>query len=489
MLATSLPTADWIVIGCYLAASMAIGLAFGRGEQTAEGYLVGGRQFGWPLLLFSIVATETSTVTFLSLPGKSFADGGNLTFLQLAIGYIVGRLIVVWVLLPNFFRGDYLTAYQVLEERYGSGVRSLASVIFLVMRNVSDGLRLFLTGLLVSAATGLDFDVSVIVLAACTAAYAVVGGVTSVVVNDFVQFTMYTIGAVAALFVLLGDVPGGATAVWEFASETGRLQLFDFSLSLTTSSVTLLSGVIGGAALTMASHGADHMMVQRYLCARSPRQAGIALGLSGPVVFAQFSLFLFVGIGLACLYSTAPPEYAAEGGDQAFIGFIVNRLGIGLRGFVIASVLAASMSTLSSSLNSSAGVVVSDLASWFCLPPDRSKTVAAARVATVAACLFQIGIALVTYHFALASSVIDAALAVAGFSTGLLLGLYALAIWLGKVNQTVGVSGLLCGLVACCVVAFGLRLSWPWYSLVGSTTTIAAGLLFSTFVRLNRTES
>ncbi|TWT78427.1 Sodium/glucose cotransporter [Posidoniimonas polymericola] len=477
---STIPLIDWVIIVCYLIGSTAIGLFASRAPKTAEGFLVGGRQLTWWMLLFSIVATETSTVTFLSLPGTSFVEGGNLTFLQLTLGYIAGRLILTWLVMPIFFSGAYLTAYEILQNSFGPNVRSVVSVLFLVMRNLADGLRLLLTGWLINAATGFDFTTCVVAMAVCTAIYSGVGGVASVVLNDCLQFAMYMIGAAVVMVLLVRDAPGGSEAMWQFAEETGRLRLLDFDTSLFTKSITFWSGLIGGATLTMASHGADHMMIQRYLCSRSRREASWAVGLSGPVVALQFLLFLAIGIALAYWHSQGALGYEIAKGDQALIGFVVHRLGIGLRGLVIASVLAASMSTLSSSLSASAGVLVNDLGKR--LIPDMSDAglLLGAKVATFAFAAVQTVVAVGAYY-ALSpdSTVISAVLGIAGFSTGLVLGIYLLGAALGRASETAGLIGIACGLAACCYAKFAADVSWPWFSLIGATTTFFTGYLIS----------
>ena len=430
------------------------------------------------MLLLSIVATETSTVTFLSLPGKSFAEGGNLTFLQLTFGYIVGRCLVVWLLMPLFFSGEFFTAYEVLQQRFGPSVRSIASLIFVVMRNAADGIRLFLTALLINVATGFDLVTSVVILAAATAAYAAVGGVTSVVINDCIQFAAYMLGAVVALAVLAAQVPDGWAGIAEFGAETGRWRLLDFSTSFTTPSITFWSGVIGGAVLTMATHGADHMMVQRYLCARSRRGASWALALSGPLVAAQFLLFLVIGVGLAYWQATSVEEITIDRPDRAFISFIVSELAPGFRGLVIASVLAASMSTLSSSLNASAGVLVKDLGGLWRRRGAGEGDVAAARAATVLFAVLQAGVAISAYYV-LQQSVIDGVLAIAGFTTGVVLGLYLLGLALGRTSEAAAIRGVIAGIGVCWFVAFEMEVSWPWYSLIASGTTFAVGFAYA----------
>ncbi len=279
-----------------------------RGQSNQADFFLGGRQLPTWALLLSIVATETSTVTFLSVPGLSFVEGGNFYFLQLAIGYMVGRLIVVAVLLPMHFAGRPITAYAVFEDRFGVATRQVASIVFLLARTAGDGLRLFLTALALQQALGWSMEGCVAVIAGVTGLYAFFGGVRSVVWNDCLQFFVYTLGALLVLGLIFQRVPGGLAEIASFADETGRNRLFDFAWDPKERHITFWSGLFGGAFLTLATHGADQLIVQRYLCAKNIRAAGWALALSGPMVFLQFALFLTIGASLACYYSHFDPS-------------------------------------------------------------------------------------------------------------------------------------------------------------------------------------
>ncbi|TWT93456.1 Sodium/glucose cotransporter [Botrimarina colliarenosi] len=480
LLGAALAPTDLAILAVYLLATVVWGAWPRKGSQTAEGYLLGGRNVAWPVLLMSIIATETSTVTFLSLPGQSFVQGGDLTFLQITLGYIVGRLLVIGLLLPEFFRGQAFTAYEVLEERFGPGVRQAASVLFLLCRTFADGLRLFLTGLALQQALGWDLPSCVAAITVATAIYATLGGVASVVWNDAVQLTVYTTGALIAAWLIVQAVPGGVGAIYDFGTETGRFHLFDFDLGVFGGRMTFWSGLIGGAILSLATHGVDHLMVQRYLCARSRRSAAIALGLSGPLVAMQFLLFLLIGVGLATFYAAAP---GAEGltGDQAFAAFLANNTPVGIRGLLFAAVIAAAMSTLSSSLNSSAGVAVRDVLRPL-IGAKGADSVRIAQAATIVFALLQAAVAIGAYSTNLESSVINLVLSIAGFTTGVLVGLFALGILRGKSRPvTAGVAlaaGVLAGVALFSWNAISEpddRVHWTWNALIASTTTLAAG--------------
>lgn len=469
---------DYWVIGLYLLFSTALGIWLGRGQKSQRDFFLGGGELPSFALLLSIVATETSTVTFLSIPGKSFLPGGSLLFLQLAIGYIVGRLIVVALLLPMHFAGRPITAYAVLEKRFGLATRQTASVIFLLARTAGDGLRLFLTALALQQALGWPAEACVAIIALFTGAYALFGGVKSVVWNDCLQFIVYTAGAFVVIGLILTRVPGGLSEVLHFANETGRSQLFDFSLRPDTSHMTFWSGLFGGAFLTLATHGADQLIVQRYLCAKDIRSAGWALALSGPLVFFQFAVFLFIGIGLACYFSHFDPTRLELAGDQALANFVVNDVGVGLRGLILAAVFAAAMSTLSSSVNSSASSLLDDLAApWARNWSDRAN-LAAARVLTAVFTAAQAGVALLAYSWVTDSAIIDQVLAIAGFAAGLLLGLYFLGLLMGGGKNWQAISALFVGGTATTYSLFA-GVNPFWFPVIGSGVTLLAGVLLT----------
>ena len=466
----AIPLTDVAIILVYIVATLLLGVWLGKGGNSTNDFFLGSGNLPWWALLLSIVATETSTVTFLSVPGQSFVPGGNYAFLQLALGFIIGRVGVLSFLLPLYFRYKNSTAYQVFQRNFGPSTRKLASIFFLGARTVGDGLRLFLTAYALQVATELPFGVSVVLLAVATAVYALFGGVRSVVWNDCLQFVVYMAGALIAIGVMLYRLPGGFEEYFTFASETGRDQMFDFAFLPEDGRLTLWAGVIGGATLSLASHGADQLIVQRYLCAKDQRSAGWALFWSGPVVFAQFALFLAIGVGLACYYAQFDPSRASMDGDKAFASFIVNDLPTGIRGIILAAVFAAAMSTLSSSVNSSSSSLLDDLGgSLFGKLPD-SRRLMLARVFTLLFTFLQAVVAIVAYEMSWVDSVVGQALAIAGFSAGLLLGLFLIALTIGRVPSLIANIGLLLGaVVALCVWHF-TDVSGYWNSLIGSVS-------------------
>lgn len=473
---------DALIVIAYLAAVLLFGLWIGRGQKTSADYFLGARSLPWWALLLSIVATETSTVTFLSLPGITAAAGGNLTFLQITFGYIVGRFLIIYVLMPLYFRGEAFTAYQVLESRFGVLSRRAASSLFLVTRNVSDALRLFLTALVLQIVLGLDLTVSVIVLGAITIVYTLVGGAKSVIWNDCIQFAVYMLGAAAAFTIIVQGIPGGFDALWQFTRENGKLELFDFEPSLVKPTMTFWSGLVGGAFLTMATHGTDQLMVQRYLSARNQRDASRALGVSGFIVFAQFAIFLLIGAALAGFYTLGGAS--GETGDRLFASFIVQQMPVGLAGLTLASVFAAAMSTLSSSLNSSATALIKDV--YLPLrgePLEQDRQLRAGRLATALFGVVQVAIAIVVGKIGTTESTVASVLKITGFATGPVLGIYLLAVFAPRVKQAAALSGFVIGVAILSAVALGTALYWPYYAAVGALATFAAGWLAQQFFR------
>jgi solute:Na+ symporter, SSS family len=483
----TLAPVDIILVAAYLAGTVLFGAWFARKQRDLRTYFVGDRNVSWWLVLVSIVATETSTVTFLSVPGKSFEPtGGNLTFLQLAFGYIIGRFLIAWVLLPHYMLGDLLSAYQVLRQRFDTSVQRTASGLFLLTRTVADGLRLYLAALLLQQFTGWNSTASILVIGLATMFYTYLGGVQAVIWTDLIQFVVYIVGALLAGLFLLKQLPGGFHELLAVAAPAGKFTLIDLSLD-PTRTYTLWTGLIGGAFLTMASHGADQMMVQRYLCSRSLREARSALILSGFVVLLQFLLFLMIGVGLYVLHVKGMLPEAAErnNNDEVFGLFIIDRLPHGLVGLVTASVLAASMSTLSSSLNSSASAFVGDF--YQPLRPGRKEQhyLVVSRAMTAIWGLARIAVAFAALDILGRQSVIDAALTVAGFMTGMVLGLFLLGCLPRPVGSRSALIGLVTGFAVVLLIWRQTALAWPWYAPIGTLTTVAVAMIVE---RLGRSQ-
>ncbi len=483
---------DLTVVVGYLVLAVWGGRRLSRGRSTLRDYYLTGRRVPWWAVMGSIVATETSTITVIGVPGYAF--GGDLTFLQLALGYLFGRVLVAVVLLPAYFSRDLLSAYQLLSARVGQAFGQCAAVVFLLTRNVADGLRLFATALVVAAMLGTVAGtiglgnlpqtpvviVAILIIAAVTLAYTRLGGMTAVVWMDVVQLAVYLCGALVAVATLLAGLPGGLQEAWAAAAAAGKLRVLDFAWDL-RSDYTFWSGALGGAVFIASTHGTDQMFVQRYLCSRSLADARLALIASGILVFFQFALFLGIGVLLWSFYGTGEAQALATitaGGvvqpDRVFPLFLMTHLPPGLRGLVLAAVVAAAMSTLSSSLNSSAASTVAD----FYLARGgraRSQTQAlrVSRWATAAWAAVQVSVAVAA--IGMSQRIIDDVLAVQFFSGGLMLGIFLTSVLISRPTPGVGIVGLAGGLVTIAAVSLWTDLSWQWYVLVGAAATLGAG--------------
>lgn len=487
---------DFAVLAVYLAGIVVFGSWFSKSHRDVRDYFVSGGAVPWWAIMGSIVATETSTVTFISVPGYAYTT--NFTFLQLVMGYMIGRLAVSLLFIPAYFRGEIITVYQLLGTRFGTPVKRLASSVFLATRTLADGFRLFATGLVLAALLGATpalsgysthaiLVASVLIMGIATIIYTYHGGMTAVIWTDVIQLVVYLVGAFLAAYILILRIPGGWAEIAATATAGGRFRVFDFTFDLTRG-YTFWSGVVGGAFLTTATHGTDQLMVQRYFCAKSAGDARKALLWSGVVVFAQFALFLLIGAMLYVYYSGYAPQEAAafmrEGrvqSDRIFPTFIVHHLPTGAVGLVLAAIFAAAMSTLSSSLNSSSAAALAD----FYIPATGGRRSDAhylrvSRIATLVWGVLQIVVAIAA--ITLSSRVVDEVLGIASFTNGIILGVFLLGTLTRRVGQTAAVAGILVGSGVMLWLKLFTAVNWQWYVLVGATTTFAVGVLASLLV-------
>jgi solute:Na+ symporter, SSS family len=467
---------DIAVIVVYVLGCTALGGWIGKGEQGLKGYFLGERNMPAWAVMISIVATETSTVTFLSVPGEAYQE--DFRFLQLPLGYLLGRVIVSVLLLPAYFRGRIETAYQVLGHRFGQETRRTASVLFLFTRSLADGLRLFLAAKVLQFVSGWDILYAIVAVEAATIIYTYLGGLKAVIWADVIQFSVYILGALVALYVLVGGLPGGWNQLIDTASAAGKFRMFDFSFDL-TKRYTFWAGIFGGMILNTATHGADQMMVQRYLAARSQRQAAGALIASGFVVLAQFALFLFIGASLFVFFQVHPPSEPILKPDDAFARFVVDDLPIGVKGLVVAAIFASAMGVLSGSLNASASTLVNDLYRPIAGDVDERRLVRLSKLITIVFGCVQASVA--WWATGLTQSVVSNALAIASFATGILLGLFLLGILTRRVGQPAALVGMAAGVAAVTYAKFGTSMAWPWFALTGSSTVFVVGLIASRF--------
>ena len=482
-----LTSLDLAIIAAYLAGVTLFGIAFRQGQHTVRDYFLGGRTAPWWALAISIVATETSTLTIIGTPALAFA--GNITFLQLVLGYLVGRVVIVLVFLPHYFRGEVYTAYQLMERRFGPRVKAVAASTFLITRALAEGVRIAAIALVVKAAFGTQQRTSVVLIMALVLVYTFEGGMKAVIWTDVAQFILYFSGSIAAFVLLLHRIPGGWHTVVQAAAATNKFRVFDFSFTLVNpaKTYTFWSGVVGGGFLTMASHGTDQTIVQRLLAAKSERESKIALLASGAIIFFQFALFLVLGVILYAWHG-APAIQPGQSYDWVFPDFIVTAMPAGLRGLVIAAIFAVAMSNASGSLNSLAASSVIDFqilsgrefsfepAAGAAIPgganPNRFLRLSRWMTLFWGIVLIVLG----TFHW---GRMLEAGLTIASITLGSLLGLFLLAFLLPSATAPGVVTGMFVGFGAILWIHFYTPLLWTWYVPTGAGITFVTGAIAS----------
>ena len=469
---------DYLVIGGYLTAIVMFGSWFARFQKTTRDYFLTDRSVPWWAVCFTIVATETSTLTFIGIPAATYA--GNMSFLQLAIGYVIGRVIVSLLFIPAYFRGDLFTSYELLQRRFGSRVKTLSAGIFLITRSLADGVRLFATALVIAVVTGVPVPWVVLVLGAAMIVYTVRGGVSAVIWTDVVQMFVYIAGAAAVAVVLLNRIPGGWTTVLNAGAAAGKFVVFDVAFDLSRP-YTLWAGLLGGVALTLATHGTDQFLVQRLLSARSAHEAARGLVLSGFIVFAQFVVFLMIGVMLFVYYQQHPLPRPLTRTDEILPIFVVSSLTHGLAGFIVAAIVAAA---LSPSLNAMASTTVNDFYLRYVNPSaDQTTQMRVSRRATVGWGVVQLLIALGAQW--MDRSVLDAGLAVLSFASGAVLGAFLLGTLMPRIREREVLIGMIAGLATMTAVWGWTSVAFTWYVFIGAMTTCVVAWLFSRFASAN----
>jgi SSS family transporter len=492
---------DAVVLVLYLAGTTALGLYVGRTQRDSNDYFVADRAIPWWAVMFSIVASETSALTFISTPGLSYGSApgaGNMGFLQIVAGYIVGRFVVAGVLLPRYFQGNLVTAYALLETRFGLATRRFTSIVFMVTRALADSVRVFATAIPVALIIGPSvtnkafvMPASVLLLGVLTIIYTYKGGMKAVVWTELLQAGIYISGGAAALLILGHLTPGGWGAIWSGASAAGKTRGIDFTFTLSNPH-TVWAGLIGGAFLAMASHGTDQLIVQRLMSSRTLKDAQRAIVGSGFVVFLQFFLFLCIGLGLWAFYQGR----IFPSTDQIFPTFILEHMPNGLVGLIVAAIVAATMSTHSGAINSLAGATTHDI--YLPLTGRAANDANTLRMGR----LFALGWGVVLTLGALLfpqdtkTPVVIVALGIASFTYGGLLGGFFLGIFWRRAIQRDAILGMSVAIATMAFIVFAKPLitafpslatalgpfgniAWPWYVFIGTVITLLVGILSS----------
>ena len=469
---------DLVVIVVYLAGVTLFGLRFRGKQRTLKDYFLAGNTIPWWAIALSIVAAETSTLTIISVPGLAYDK--DFRFLQLVFGYLIGRIIVSFVFIPQYFRGELVTAYQLIERRFGQRLRSLTAGLFLITRAAAEGVRVFAVAIVVRVAltnylSGMsDYgrDVTAIaIVTLLTLVYTFEGGMAAVIWTDVIQLAIYLVGTLVGFFTILHLVPGGWTTVHTVADQAGKFRVFDFTWDL-SATYTLWAGLLGGAFLTMASHGTDQLIVQRLLSARSERQSKIALLSSGVAILFQFTLFLLIGSMLFVYYKFDPPATAFTRTDTIFPAFVVSHMPHGVSGLLISAILAAAMSNLSAALNSLSSTTIVDFYARIVPQSSEEHRVRLSRVATIGWGVLLFGLALLARN---GGKVLEMGLSIASVAYGSLLGVFLLGVLTRKASERGAMIGMVAGFILNLYLWLFTSIAFTWYVIFGCAATFCTG--------------
>ncbi|HEY4379976.1 MAG TPA: sodium/solute symporter, partial [Acidobacteriaceae bacterium] len=489
---------DLGVVALYLVAITLFGLRFARKgvakDRSLRGYFLADKSVPWWAIALSIVSAETSTLTIIGTPGLAFA--GDFGFLQIVLGYMCGRVVVALLFLPKYFHGEMLTAYQLIDRRFGRTLYKTTAGLFLLTRAAAEGVRVFAVSIVVGIAIGTGDVLSIAIISALTLLYTFEGGMAAVIWTDVVQMAIYVGGTAVALWSLGQHIPGGWAHIHAVAGAAGKFHMLNFALNLTTT-YTFWAGLLGGTFLTMASHGTDQLMVQRMLAARNLRESRLALLSSGVVIFVQFAMFLLIGVGLWVFYGSHPAELAEIGGsngNRIFPGFIVHQMPTGVAGLLVAAILAAAMSNLSAALNSLSSTTVVDFYMGFRPAADDRERMIVSRASTVLWALVLFAVAVYSVHAGGKGNVVEIGLSIASVAYGCLLGVFLLGTLTKYATQSGAIAGMITGFALnlalwrqhAPVHLAGVTLhpvAYTWYVLIGALVTFAVGSLASLVFR------
>lgn len=467
-------TLDFIIIIVYLIGVAVFGIVSGGRQKTVKDYFSGSRSVPWWAVCFSIVAAETSTLTFISIPGLAYI--ANLNFLQVTIGYLIGRIIVAYLFLPSYDKGNLKTAYTFLENRFGGMTRSYASIVFLFTRTAADGVRLFATAIPLKLMLNISYPAAILIIAAVALIYTYTGGMKGIIWVDVVQMFIYLGGAVLAGVFLLNILPGGWSSVVSAAATTDKFNIINWGFhgglaGFFAKPYTLAGGLVGGAFLSMASHGTDQLIVQRLLSTRNLKDSQKAIIGSGVIVILQFAIFLVLGVMLYAYYGSLNVK-----SDEIFPMFIINVLPPGVTGIIIAGLFAAAMSTLAGSMSSLSSSTVHDLFIPFTRSEiDEKKKLKISRIFTVVWAVLLIFSAL--FFMNTSRAVVELALSIASFTYGGLLGTFLLGVINKKAGEREALIGFTAGIIVMIFVISLKLVAWTWFTLIGVIATLLAGSL------------
>lgn len=469
---------DIAVIIAYLAGVTWFGSRFRQSQRSLKDYFLGGREAPWWAIALSIVSAETSTLTIIGTPPLAYE--GSFVFLQVVFGYLLARVVISAIFLPQYFQGQLFTAYALMQRRFGTRARRVTAGIFLLTRSLAEGVRVFAISIVISIILHTAGRASIAVIILLTLFYTFEGGMTAVIWTDVVQMGMYVLGAAVSYFILVAQIPGGLTHALSVAGAAGKLQIFDFQWSW-TAKYSFWAGIVGGCFLTTASHGTDQLVVQRLLSAKNQSESRKALFASWIVIFVQFTLFLTIGMLLWVLRNGKAIEGSA---DRLYPSFIWETLPAGIAGLAMAAIIAAAMANLSAALNSLASATVVDFyqpMTGGCHSPAHYLKVS--RLSTIAWGAVLAAIAGIASQW---GSVLESGLSIASVTLGILLGVFLLGVLTKRAGENAAIVGVVAGSAVMLFVKFATQIPFTWWVSIGSLATFSVGYAASFVIRERR---
>lgn len=506
-------TGDWTIILVYLLGIVGLGFWFGKDQHNTRDYFLGSKTVPWWGIGLSIVAAETSALTIIGVPAMAY--GGNMAFLQMVVGYVIARIVLAIVLVPHYFKGEIYSPYELFGNTFGPGARQTAGGFFLISETLAAGVRVYVASIpvklmlgdqLLGWGTGDPILGAIFLFVVLSLLYTYVGGVKAVIWTDAVQFGLFLLGGLFALFYIPSLVKGGLGTVLHDAAAGGKLHWLNLTPPPGTSWFRFLigapfniwMGVIGGTVMVLSSHGAEQLIVQRVLACRSVAEGRKALALSAVIIFPLFLIFLLVGAMLWVFYQGHPfqiplpeprPGSGIKANDFIFPIFMMTEVPHVLKGFLIVAILSAAMSSVSSALTSLSSVMTMDFARH--LQPQKSEAyfLRFSKLSTVGWAIVLIGIAYLSRQV---EFVLNAAFALRGLTSGALVGGLALAIFWRRSRGLPVITGMLVSLILMTAIQWlpkwsatqgwwqrvvGPEIFWPWYTLIGASITLTIAWL------------
>lgn len=489
--------ADWAVVVIYLAAIISFGIFAGRGQKNTKDFFLGSRNMPWWGVGFSIIATETSALTFVGVPAAAYGVD-NLTFIQIIIGYVIARVILAVVMVPLYFKGEIYSAYQLFENAFGPGARRTASFIFLIAATLGAGVRIYVTCIPLQLILGFSSNqipLVILLFVILSLTYTLIGGVKSAIWVEAIQFLLFLGGGIFTLFYVPSLIEGGLPAAWEIAKQGGKLEWLNSTFSM-AKPFNIWMGIIGGTFVVLSSHGVDQLIVQRVLTCKSVKDGRKALLLSGVVILPLFLIFLLCGALLWVYYQKnqipIPLPEARPGvskNDYIFPTFIITAMPPILKGFLIVAILSAAMSSVTAALSALSSVSTMDIFKGLSKKVHTDEFfMKFSRASMIAWAVILVIVAVASRHV---ESALNTALALSGWTNGAMLGGLLLVLFWRSGRSLPVIIGMVVAVASTVYIAnfftFSTvgpdgkavvgKVAWPWFTLIGTVITLTVAWL------------